>query len=162
MKKTLPGSKETRYLLVLCLTTVLFLSTDAQPKGTYTPAEIKEKAGIVFAENSWDGAVQKAAATHKYIFVDAFASWCGPCKALKATTFRDKEAAAFFNEHFINLSVDMEKGEGPDLAVKWEVQAYPTLLILDTAGKPVLGSVGFLEPQDLIKFGKQALERKQH
>ena len=138
---------------------MLFLSSDAQPKGRYTPEEIKEKGEIVFYENLWHSAVQKAAATNKYIFVDAYTSWCGPCKVLKATTFQDKEAAAFSNENFIAPSIDMEKGEGPDLAVRWEVQAYPTLLILDTARKPVLGNVGFLEPQDLIRFGKQALEK---
>lgn len=80
---------------------------------------------------------------------------------LKATTFRDKDAAAFFNQNFINYSIDMEKGEGPALATQWQVDSYPTLLIFDAAGKIVLGTVGFLKPEDLIKFGKQGLKKSQ-
>lgn len=105
--------------------------------------------------------MKKAAATHKRIFVDAYASWCGPCKLLKATTFRNQEAALFFNQNFINLSIDMEKGDGVNLAAKWDIQAYQTLIIFDVTGEPVLETVGFLKPKDLIAFGKQALAKKQ-
>ena len=50
---------------------------------------------------------------------------------LKKNTFPDKEAGDFFNENYINVAVDMEKGEGPALAQKYEVKAYPTLIITD-------------------------------
>ncbi len=122
--------------------------------------ENSKRSKIIFTNTSWEDAIKTALQNHKYIFVDAYASWCGPCKQLKATTFQDREAATFFNENFINLSIDMEKGEGADLAALWQVQAYPTMIIFDSSGKPVLGTVGFLEPTDLIKFGKQALDKK--
>lgn len=53
---------------------------------------------------------------------------------LKLTTFRNKKAAEFFNEEFINVSIDMEKGQGPELAGKRGVQAYPTLIIFTPEG----------------------------
>ena len=140
---------------LILLTTVLLLqvSSYAQPaKGTATKILFEEDA-------SWDATLQKAAATNKYIFVDAYASWCGPCKLLKATTFKNKEAAQFFNQHFINLSIDMEKGEGEQLAAKWEVQAYPTLIIFDATGKPVLQTIGFLKAKEFIRFAQQALDK---
>ncbi len=114
----------------------------------------------MFTNISWEDAVKTAAKNHKYIFVDAYASWCGPCKLLKATTFQNKEAATFFNENFLNLSIDMEKGEGAGLAALWQVQAYPAMIIFHSSGKSVSGTVGFLEPGDRIKFGKQALDKK--
>ncbi|MXV15802.1 thioredoxin family protein [Hufsiella ginkgonis] len=119
-----------------------------------------EKPSIKFIENSWPTALAKAKAEHKYIFVDAYATWCGPCKLLKSTTFADPEAAAFFNANFVNVSIDMEKGEGPKLAERWQVEAYPTLIIFDPEGKPVLGTAGFMKAKELIRFGKQALARK--
>lgn len=149
-------------LSLLCLTVVLLVHSllYAQPGNNKQLSKTNyKKPEILFEQGSWTNALEKAKATHKYIFVDAYASWCGPCKMLKATTFKNKEAAAFFNKNFINFSIDMGKGEGPNLAEQWQVQGYPTLIILDTAGKAVLGSVGFLKPEELIKFGKQALEK---
>jgi len=115
---------------------------------------------INFIENSWGEALKQAAAQHKYIFVDAYATWCGPCKMLKATTFKNARAADFFNKNFVNVAIDMEKGQGPQLASAWGMQAYPTLIIFDSAGNPVLGTVGYIGANDLIKFGQKALTKK--
>jgi thioredoxin 1 len=79
---------------------------------------------------------------------------------LKERTFTDTKAADFYNSNFINVAIDMEKGQGPALAQAWQLQAYPTLIIFDSKGKPVLGSVGFINANDLIRFGKQALSKK--
>lgn len=114
---------------------------------------------IIFIENSYSIALKKAKTERKYIFVDAYTTWCGPCKQLKNTTFKDSQAADFFNKNFVNLSVDMEKGEGTDLAEKWGVQEYPTLLILDHSGKVLLRSIGYLDAKQLTAFGKKALQK---
>ncbi|MET3114178.1 thioredoxin 1 [Pedobacter sp. CG_S7] len=115
-------------------------------------AEKKDKQ-INFIENSWGLALKKAKAEHKYIFVDAYTVWCGPCKLLKTTTFKDKQVADFFNTSFVNLSIDMEKGEGIKLAEKWGVDAYPTLLVLDPNGDVVLINVGYIKAEELLEIG---------
>ena len=115
---------------------------------------------IVFIENSLDEALKQAAIQHKYIFIDTYATWCGPCKMLRATTFTNRRAADFYNSNFINVSIDVEKGEGPRLAEQWKIQSIPTLIILNPAGKPVLGAEGFMSADELIRFGKQALARQ--
>jgi len=119
----------------------------------------KKASQINFIENSWGEALKQAAAKKKYIFVDAYATWCGPCKMLKATTFKNKDVIAFYNSNFINVAMDMEKGQGPELAAQWGLQAYPTLIIFNAKGKPVYGTVGFIKPNDLIKFGVQGLNK---
>ncbi|MDO3644240.1 thioredoxin family protein [Mucilaginibacter sp. L3T2-6] len=142
--------------LILLTATLAFIS----PKH-YHSVSVTEKAatGIVFIEDSWDEALKQAAKQNKYIFVDAYATWCGPCKMLKARTFTDTKAAAFYNANFVNVAIDMEKGRGPELAQKWQLRAYPTLIIFDPKGKPVLGTVGFINASELIRFGREALKK---
>lgn len=132
----------------------LSVFSETPEKGNLTAAN-----GIKFIDEDWKLALKKAASEKKYIFVDAYTTWCGPCKMLKLTTFRNKKTAAFFNERFINVSIDMEKGQGPALAGKWGVQAYPTLIIFTPEGKPVIGTVGMIKSEDLIKFGHEGLEK---
>ena len=126
----------------------------------FAQSKAKGKTEIHFMEDAWTQALKQAAAQNKYIFVDAYATWCGPCKMLKAKTFTDSQVAAFYNKNFINVSIDMEKGMGPQLAKEWQMQAYPTLIIFSPKGKPVLGTVGFIQPDMLLKFGREALAKK--
>ncbi|WPU98647.1 thioredoxin domain-containing protein [Mucilaginibacter sp. cycad4] len=119
----------------------------------------KSSTQINFIENSWNEALKQAARQNKYIFVDAYASWCGPCKMLKATTFKNNKVADFYNDNFVNVAIDMEKGQGPALATEWGLQAYPTMIIFTSKGKPVSGTVGYIRANDLIKFGRQALNK---
>src|ERR1700761_1480172 len=124
-------------LTIVLLITILPGATNAQKQ----PAD--DSKGIVFLEDAWGEALKQAAQQNKYIFVDAYASWCGPCKMLKATTFKNARVAEFYNANFVNLAMDMEKGRGPELARLWRMEAYPTLIIFDQKGKPVLGSEGY-------------------
>lgn len=129
---------------------------------TFTASAQKEQKSphsINFTNATFNDALKQAAAQHKYLFVDAYASWCGPCKLLKATTFHNKKAADFYNANFINLSIDMEQGEGPQLAEAWGITAYPTLIVFAPSGKPLLGTMGYMGADDLIKFGKQAISK---
>ena len=119
----------------------------------------KNSSQINFIENSLGEAIKQATAKNKYIFVDAYASWCGPCKMLKATTFKNNKVAEFYNSNFINVAIDMEKGDGPQLATAWGLRAYPTLIILNSKGKAVYGTVGFIKPDDLIQFGVKGLTK---
>ncbi|MDP4130260.1 MAG: thioredoxin family protein [Bacteroidota bacterium] len=118
-------------------------------------------AGIQFLENSWAKALEQAKKENKPIFLDAYASWCGPCKLLKKNTFTKKEAGDFFNTHFINVAIDMEKGDGPSLSQKFEVDAYPTLIIADKNGNIVTYTKGYMNADQLIEFGNYGLKKYQ-
>jgi thioredoxin-related protein len=115
--------------------------------------------GIQFLESSWSKAVEQAQKENKPIFLDAYASWCGPCKLLKRNTFTKKEAGDFFNSHFINVAIDMERGDGPALSQKFEVDAYPTLIIADKNGKIITYTKGYMNAGQLVEFGKYGLNK---
>jgi len=117
------------------------------------------EGGIKF-EKGWEYALSEAKKQNKLVFLDAYTSWCEPCKLLKKTSFTDKAAGNFFNTNFINVAVDMEKGIGVSLSKKYGVNAYPTLLFADSAGNIVAFTKGYLSPEQLIEFGKYALSSK--
>lgn len=87
----------------------------------------------------------------KPVFVDCYTSWCGPCKQMATKVFPQKEAGDYFNSKFVCWKVDMEKGEGPELAKKYEVAAYPTFLILNADGTLRATQVGSAPLDKFIK-----------
>ena len=103
---------------------------------TYREAikEMVNPEGIPFEDLGLDEALQKAAHTGKLVFVDCYTSWCGPCKTMSSQVFSQKAVGDYFKEHFVSLKVDMEQGEGPALAEKYAVRAYPTMLVLTPDG----------------------------
>jgi len=76
------------------------------------------------------------------VLLDCYADWCGPCKMMANNEFPKKEAGDYFNAKFVNAKFDMEKGEGPDIARKYQVTAYPTFLVLNEHGEMVHRVVG--------------------
>jgi thioredoxin-related protein len=119
----------------------------------------EKREGIQFIEGDWKKALAEAKKQNKLIFLDAYASWCGPCKLLKRNTFPDKIAGEYFNSNFINVAIDMEKGNGPALAAKYAVNAYPTLIITDADGKIIAYTQGYIKPKQLIDFGKHGISQ---
>lgn len=113
--------------------------------------------GIHFFKGTLKEAQELAAKEHKIIFMDAYTSWCGPCKRMSRDVFSAAEVGKFFNKHFINIKVDMEKGEGPKLAGKYRVNSYPTLLFLDDKGEVVHAAKGGRPVDQFLGLGKVAL-----
>lgn len=128
--------------------------TFSQTKKTKAP-----EPGIHFIEDDWNDALHKAKTQNKLVFLDIYATWCGPCKLLKQYTFTNTSVGNFFNNNFINVSVDGEKGIGPQLAQQYSIEGYPTLIVTDATGKPVLVTAGYLPADDLLRFANEALKR---
>jgi thioredoxin-related protein len=134
------------------LTTLTMISfTAKETKNTFTETD---KVGMVFTEGTFAEICAKAKKEKKNIFFDAYASWCGPCKLLKRDVFTTKTAGDFFNKKFINVAMDMEKGEGAALSPVFQITAYPTLLILNHKGEIIGRTMGYQSAEKLIEFAK--------
>ncbi len=58
----------------------------------------------------------------------------------------------------ILVKIDCEKGEGPEIAKKYNVRGYPTFLMTNAAGKVTDGWIGYPGPEkwtDLVKAGNK-------
>jgi thiol-disulfide isomerase/thioredoxin len=93
----------------------------------------------------------KAKKQKKLVFLDVYATWCGPCKMMDRQTYTDS-AVAKAAKAFVNRKIDGEKGEGPSIAQRYAVNAYPTLLIVDGDGKERNRLVGFQQPARFARF----------
>ena len=122
-------------------------------------SKTENKEGISFHQGTWDEALQLAKKEGKPIFLDISASWCGPCKKLKANTFPNEEVGAFYNANFINVAVDGEKGEGIKLASKYKIKGYPSLIFIDSKGQVIAQTAGYRNPKQFIDIGKQIVNR---
>lgn len=143
--------------------TILFagilITTLIYAKPLKSNPETKNETGIAFHKGTWDEALHLAKKEGKPIFLDISASWCGPCKMLKSRTFPNEEVGAFYNSNFINVAVDGEKGEGVELARKYKIQGYPSLIYIDSNGQLIAQTAGYRNPKQLIDIGKQIIQK---
>lgn len=114
--------------------------------------------GVKFIKDKWSNVLAKANKERKLIFVDAYTTWCGPCKMMDRNVFTTRKVGDFFNENFINVKIDMEAGEGPALASQFNVRAYPTFLFVNPTGEVVHRGLGYHEPDEFLALGKEALD----
>lgn len=135
-------------LTIICLSTLSCKSTFAQ--------------GINFETITMQEAMNKASdpAAPKFILVDCYTTWCVPCIEMASYEFPKKVAGDYFNPKFISVKFDMEKGEGKELAKKYNVTAYPTFLILDAKGQEINRVVGKSNAEEFVVKVKAALDPK--
>jgi len=112
--------------------------------------------GIKFEDTSFSTILAKAKKENKLVFIDAYTTWCGPCKLMAKNVFPQKAVGDYYNANFINAKIDMEKGEGIDIAKKYNVKAFPTYLFVDGNGELVHRTLGYVEENDFIQFAKDA------
>jgi thioredoxin-related protein len=57
---------------------------------------------------TWNEAVEKNAVEQKVIFVDVYTDWCGWCKKMDATTFKNEKVVDYMNEHYYAVKFNAE------------------------------------------------------
>ncbi len=123
----------------------------------------QEAAGGVAFEaegTSFAQAVQKAKSSGKLIFVDCYTSWCGPCKMMAKSVFPQKTVGDFMNPKFVSLKMNMETGEGPEWAKKWQISAYPTFIVFTSTGQEIGRFLGGCSAEEFVEKITKASEDK--
>lgn len=107
-------------------------------------------AQIAFSPCTFEEALAKAKAEKKNLFIDFWASWCGPCKAMASKVFTHPEVGKYFNEHFINCQFDSEAAENKSLVERYKITSLPTMLFINSKGEVLKTLVGALAPANLL------------
>ncbi len=136
-------------LLINCANTSKTKDKTSKDLGSKTEPS---STGINFQDLSFEESLKQAKKKNKLIFIDAYASWCGPCKMLDKNTFPDPSLGTYFNDKFINLKIDCEKHpDGRSIQNKYGVSAYPTMIWVDGDGVLVKKVVGYRTAEQLLK-----------
>ncbi|HET9053144.1 MAG TPA: thioredoxin family protein, partial [Cyclobacteriaceae bacterium] len=62
----------------------------------FAQTETASAVGIHFETGTWAEILAKAKQQNKYVFLDAYTTWCGPCKWMDKNVFPTAEAGAYF------------------------------------------------------------------
>ncbi|WP_456102821.1 thioredoxin family protein [Prevotella sp.] len=141
--------KKRRYVLLLTALLMVAVQLRAQ-HGT------EAANGIKFFKGTFSEALAQAKKENKLVFVDFYAVWCVPCKKMAKTVFTQDEVGKYFNEHFINLQLDAEKGENVEIAKNYKVAAYPTVAFISSDGKALSVNTGAMDKDELMEAAKIA------
>ena len=109
------------------------------------------KGGIKFEKLSFEQASVKSKNENKVLFVDAYATWCGPCKKLAKTTFIDKKVENVFNSNFVNIKMDVDEAASLSFVEKYEINSIPTMLFFDSSGKVLKRLEGYYDEEELLQ-----------
>ncbi len=110
----------------------------------------------LFRDLSLDRARQAAADGGKrFVLVDFYTVWCGPCKKLDETTWKDQEVRDWLAKEAVCLKIDAEKDE--PLADKYRVNVYPTVLLLRPDGSEIDRLVGYRDARTFLADARESL-----
>ena len=114
--------------------------------------------GMRFEKGSFEQALAKTKAEGKLLFVDAYAVWCGPCKWMSDNIFVDSEVGEYFNQYFVGVKIDVERGEGPSVKARYAIEGLPGYLFMDSAGNIVFRASGSMPKEKFMELLEDARE----
>jgi thiol-disulfide isomerase/thioredoxin len=104
----------------------------------------------VVTEEDMEGAERKGQEEGKMLFVDVYATWCGPCKMMDRDVYSDQEVGRFMNGHFINVRMDGETPFGRKYSAANGLQGFPSMFVFSSTGERVGQIVGFRPAGELL------------
>ena len=127
--------KKITICLLLCLTSLLLRAAEGEWLTDLPKAQAKAKA------------------EKKMVLIDFTGSdWCPPCKALSKNVLTSKEFIEFASKNLVLVELDFPnrkpqaealKKANAALSEKFKIEGYPTVIVLDSAGKELFKEVGY-------------------
>lgn len=168
----------TRMKKILFLITLVQFIEQGQAQGIQNTSDstalnnsnTKNPQGIRWTEGlSWQEVKEKAKRENKYVFLDCYTTWCGPCKMMDKDVYPTATVGDFVNGKFIAARVQMDQSEKDDAFVKswykdaeeitkrYLIEGYPTFLFFSPSGIIIYKEMGFKNIEKFIAMAQTAL-----
>lgn len=154
--------------MIFCV--ILYFSMTTAGRGADGIDADSTAPGIRFQDGlTWKHVLRQAKRENKYIFVDCYTTWCGPCKKMEMEVYSLQKVGEVVNKQFIPLKMQMDTTEKDNDDVKnhysdahyfgmhFKLMGYPALLFFNSDGKLLSRSLGTISPDDFIRLAADVL-----
>ena len=112
---------------------------------------------VPFFKGSFQEMRQQAIQQQKPYIVFFYTDWCNPCQNMQKYTFSNGSVSQFVKEHYLAFSSNAESisPEGNELALRFRITFYPTVLIIGPDGKERARIGGYKQSKEMLALLKQ-------
>ena len=129
-----------RYIRLLTMSLILGIAAVASAADTINWRSYEE--GMVLSK------VEK-----KKVFLHFYADWCGFCRKMADTTFKDSSLVNYLNDNFMPIMVNTDTE--PQTAGNYGVAGLPTTIFLTERGEPIMTLPGYIAADPLMSMLKE-------
>lgn len=116
-----------------------------------------------YAEIKWEKdlatAIKKAKSKNLPIMIDIYTDWCSWCKELDKNTYANEKVIETAKK-IVSVKLNPETSEeGEEIAKKYGVKGYPTILFINADGFVLENVGGYVEGEKFVPYMKNAIEK---
>ncbi|WP_316832922.1 thioredoxin family protein [Pedobacter aquatilis] len=148
---------------IICLAWLLISALTSKP----------QTHGINFERaDSWNEVLRMAKREKKNIFVDCFATWCGPCKMMDKDVYENNDVGKIINSKYISVKLQLDRSALDNIYTRswysdaqlimntYQVSVYPTMLFIAPDGRILSKLSGYLNAVEFIKHSLDVYDSK--
>ena len=120
-----------------------------------TSSLVRANSAIQFYAGNLSAVQQLAQSESKPVMIYFSASWCMPCQKMEETTYKHEALAAYVNENFLAVKLDIDDADGAEAFAEFGATMLPSIVLLNPAGRVPRLYESMQEPESLLSLLQQ-------